>query len=97
MSMKKTLFQGLLEQHCYQGRLTPRGPNKPKIDVEPRESSKKIRGNPHTEHCGDCDKIVTGRVIEFMMKFDKDDNFSHWQKKCSICRKKTSVKAVITK
>jgi len=95
--MEKTLFQGLLEQTCYQGRLRPQGPNKPKIDVEPRESSKKILGKPHTAPCGDCHEVVTGRVVEYMMKFDKDHNFRHWQKKCSICREKTVVSRVIDK
>jgi hypothetical protein len=97
--MERTLFNGLLEQTCYQGRVTPKGHGnaKSKLDIEPHENSKKIRSNPYTEHCGDCDQVVTGRVVEYVKKFDSKDNFKHWQKKCLICREKIVVKNVFTK
>jgi hypothetical protein len=95
--MEKTLFQGLLEQHCYQGRINLKNKARSKIDFEPREDNKKILSKPCTEHCGDCDDIVTGRIVEYTIKFDYLDRPVGWTKKCSLCKKKTVVKRIITK
>jgi len=95
--MEKTLFKDLVEQTCYQGRINLKNKSRSKIDFEPREDNKKILSKPHTEPCNDCNEIVTGRVVEYTIRYDYKDRPVGWTKKCMSCRNKMPVKRITDK
>jgi hypothetical protein len=61
---------------------------KPEIYTPP-EDSVKLGPRGELRPCGDCDRLVNNRVVQYAV-YDLSRN-PHWKKKCMICGKKDRI------
>jgi hypothetical protein len=58
------------------------------MPFDPRRLAERSR--PVEEHCGDCDRVVKGRTVEFYVR-GFGTHRATWMKKCVNCSKKAPI------